>query len=107
MASGPRAYTAEEARDIFLEHLQVMAGYWATQEGSKRDVCMGLVFSVLTAIDGCAGGVPFSLDLVTCTHPDDKAFRQGEGENWIEAGTILNENELLHETWSMQYDNKE
>ncbi len=103
----PRAYTADEARDIFLRHLQVMAKYWSMQEGSRHNICDGLVFSVLTAIDGCAGGVPFSLDLSTSVHEDDKEFHKSEGENWIEPDTVINENGLLHEVWAMKYHSKE
>jgi hypothetical protein len=56
---------------------------------------MGLVHSMLARLDGSAGGP--TLNLVARPHPDDKAYHQSLGEDWIEDGTVLNADVLLHE----------
>lgn len=97
-----KSYTKEELRTEFIDHLKVMAKYWAnvqTDEGpnSILERCEGLAFSILVAIDGCAGGFPCSLDLVARPHPDDKCYNIENGDRWIEDGTILNDDCHLHD----------
>lgn len=99
----PRAYTADEVRDMLLERLVAVARYWADlpetdratgRTFTLRDRCEGVLFSVLVTLDGESIGLP-GFDLVPTPHPDDKAYHQSQGENWIELGTVISD--TLHE----------
>lgn len=98
----PRAYTADEVRDMLLDHIRASARYWAelpdfdkaTGRGiTVQDRCEGVAFSILSTLDGCSYLPAF--DLAACPHEDDKAYHQSEGENWIEPGTTISD--MLHE----------
>jgi hypothetical protein len=91
---GPRAYTAEEVRDMLLENFRHTAKYWADlpdvdkATGTKKtilDRCDGVVFSILAALDGCGMTLP-AIDLKLAPHPEDKEFLREEGSNWFEPG---------------------
>jgi hypothetical protein len=71
--------TPEALRDELLNVFRTYASYWATQPNihpvtgdvlTVRDRCDGLVFSILTNLDGC-GQLP-AFDLVARVHPDDE-----------------------------------
>lgn len=95
--SKPRAYTVEEARTRYLKHVRHLAEYWSqVPNKTPLEMCEGVVFSMLVVFDGGSGGHP-AIDLVLRPHPDDKAFLQGEGENWTEDGTVINADDQLHE----------
>ena len=64
---------------------------------STRERLDGLLFSFLVTIDGSSGGFPVGLDLTCRPHPNNKSFYQSEGEDWIEDGTVLNSDVMLHE----------
>lgn len=38
-----------------------------------------------------------ALDLVLNPHPDDKAYRQADGENWYKPGQVINDDCALHD----------
>ena len=94
----PRAYTQAEVTRKFLGHIQRLAVYWADKGVSKADACDGLVFSIMSMLDGCALVIPgFTLT----ADPADSAYKnycQSVGENWVESGTKLEP--MLHEQWS-------
>lgn len=95
--SEPRAYTAEEVTDIFLEHLRRTARYWAgLPEQTPLQKCEGVVFSILAMLDGDAMGLP-AIDLVLHPHEEDKEFHRSQGSNWFEPGMAFNANVALHE----------
>lgn len=101
--SAPRAYTAEEVRDMILQHSVAMARYWASLPDVDRATgrpmtvqsrCEGVVFSMLTMLDGYTMALPgFALKLVP--HEEDKAFAIEQGENWFEPGMEIED--ALHE----------
>jgi hypothetical protein len=93
----PRAYTADEVRLDFLDHVRCMTRYWDTVQngGSQLKRLEGLAFSILTAIDGCSG-VP-GFDLVVRPHEDDKAYHIAEGQNYYEDGMVINSDSMMHE----------
>ena len=96
----PRAYTPEELREMVLYHMRTLARYWANlPDQTPLERCEGVAFSILTMIDGSAGGVTFALTLVADCDPGDKQFRIDEGENWVEPGTDLNSDCMLHEVF--------
>lgn len=90
-----REYTKEEVREMVLWHMRNLARYWARQEGTPLDKCEGVVFSVLSMLDGSTGLPAF--DLVARTHPDYKGFQIAEGENYIPDGLVINDDCQLHE----------
>lgn len=107
----PRAYTVEEMRNMVIEHLAMMARYWATANlgrpefkehlASKGEILYrleGLVFSFLVMLDGGSGDMP-AFDLSPSPHEDDEDFHRKNGENWWPSGEIVNECQL-HDLWS-------
>jgi hypothetical protein len=103
MSDEPRAYTAEEVRDMLLSHVRAVAQYWANLPESDpatgkshtiADRCEGVAFSILSMLDGCSMGLP-AITLKLDPHEDDQAFLQSEGENWFEPGMELSF--MLHE----------
>lgn len=79
----PRAYTEDEIRRQFLDHVWVTALYWsrANGGGDALDRITGFAHSMLAAIDGAAASLP-AFKLVPDPHPDDKQFHIDEGENY-------------------------
>lgn len=94
----PPAYTKEEMRDMFMQHVRFMAQYWATTvtTGTLQERIEGFAHSLLKTIDGCAGGFPCAIDLVLRPHPDDKAFHIREGDKWVQDGMVVNDDCHLH-----------
>jgi hypothetical protein len=93
------ARSPEDIRADFIAQCKVMVNYWdndsRTPDTSAK--LSGLLHSILVIIDGSSGGFPVGLDLVCRPHPDDKAYLQSEDEDWIEDGTVLNADVMLHE----------
>lgn len=88
--SEPRELTRDEVKQQFIEHARHLVDYWSTidlqrgpltPEQNIRERVEGAMFSLLAAIDGCAGGLPAFM-LVPMPHPSDKEYYQKEGSNW-------------------------
>lgn len=98
MTTTPRAYTEDELRDQFIDHVRDIATYWGSEERregiTSTERCFGTVHSILALLDGCAIGFP-GIDLVLEPHESDKEYHINLGENWIEPGTRLSYN-LCH-----------
>ena len=99
MMSEPRAYTSKEMRDDFLGSLRMLCSYWASvgKDQSPKELCESLIQSVFCLVDGGSSGP--SMDLVCRPHPDDKPAAIENDENWIEDGTVINAEDMLHELW--------
>jgi hypothetical protein len=95
--SEPREKTKEEVVTEFLEHMQGMVRYWDRLDKSPRDKLEGLLFSMLTTIDGCSAGM-CGLSLTPSFHPDDPEFLKGEGEDWYPT-CVINDEVHLHELY--------
>lgn len=94
----PRAKTAEEMRNAFLQQIAGLARYWASLPNkTKAEAVDGVVFSILVLLDGGSGGMP-AHNVIPAPHPEDKDFHISEGENWVPAGVVINECQL-HELW--------
>jgi hypothetical protein len=82
--NGPRPYTPEEQREMFLDHLKAMARYWAGANLPCNNTLLerleGFAFSVCSMLDGCSELPAF--DVTPCPHPTDKNFHIENGENW-------------------------
>lgn len=91
-------HTKEEMRQMFLDQLQSIASYWSQLGGiTPREMCNGVVFSILNVFDGCSGGFPAAIDLALAPHPEDKEYCISNGENWVEPGQVINDDVMLHE----------
>jgi hypothetical protein len=92
-----RAYTKEEMCKMFLDQCKSNIDYWSKQEDlSTKEMCEGLVHSIFCIIDGSTA-FPSAINLVLDPHPDDKDYYISEGENWVEAGQVINDEIMLHE----------
>lgn len=97
--SPPRPWTTEEMKDRFMRLLIAAADEWARYPGkTPKERCRGLAFSILATIDGDSIEMP-PIDLVLRPHEEDKDYHQELGENWIEDGTVINADAVLHEEW--------
>lgn len=101
----PRAYTPEEVRQHFLDHICRMISYWNGEDGSNvpkdyssRERLEGLAHSILVMIDGRSGNMP-AFDISPSPHPDDKEYLKKNGENWYEPGEVMN-NCQLHDQYN-------
>jgi len=102
-----RQYTQEEMREMFLEHLVVIAKYWIREARAvtAEDKVAGAIFSVLSMLDGCSIGAP-AFVIYPAPHPEDQAYHQEEGENWWQPEPTVPEgvkdihgDHMLHEMW--------
>ena len=95
----PRAYTPEEARELFFRHLDGLARYWANETRGPTELgrMEGLVFSILVMFDGCTMGMP-AMDIHLSPHPNDQEYHRKNGENWFEPGQVINDCSL-HDEW--------
>ena len=74
----PRAQTAAELRDRFMDTVRANVDYWASaqvQRDTVQERLSGLAHSLLCMIDGSNMGLP-AFDLAASPHPDDKAYHQ-------------------------------
>lgn len=94
-----KAQSPDDLRDRFLNELRGLVAYWdGLPNLTSKQKLDGLAFSVLGLLDGCTPDFP-AVDLVMRPHPDDKAYSQERGEDWVEDGTTINEDAMLHELW--------
>ncbi len=94
----PRAWTAEEARKMFLAHLQGCAEYWAKLPNkTPLERTEGVLFSMLVCIDGGTMPLP-GMDIVLRPHEEDERFNRVElGHNWFVDGMVINDCQLHEE----------
>ena len=91
-----RPHTQEEMVKLFLYHLDHTAEYWAKVniDDEVRKIIdknyagnethyrtAGVVFSILSMIDGCAGDLP-AFAIVPQPHPEDEQYHKDQGENY-------------------------
>lgn len=94
-----RAFTPEELRSNVLDHIRLMVEYWATLPSLDiHSRCDGVAFSILTMIDGSADQPPMAL--VALSSDEDKQYSVQKGENWVEHGTVINDDVMLHEEYN-------
>lgn len=92
-----RAYTQQEAKEVFLNHVRCMIRYWRDEEGtSTEDKLSGLAFSILSLIDGSTLSLP-AMDLVLRPHESDQQYCAAQGENWWVDGMVVNGSPLHEE----------
>lgn len=103
--SKPRAWTADEVRDMLIEKFRELADYWAETDLTRKEFelntpeeiaayrCHGVAFSILSTLDGCSDLPGF--DLIPTPHPSDKAYHMASGENYFDPKMRLST--TLHE----------
>ena len=98
----PREYNEDEVRAQFLRHVNELVRYWEN-EARKPDSLSkleGLAFSIMSAIDGCAGDLPKYV-LAPDPHPEDKEYNKSQRENYFpenhESGVKCDISGGLHE----------
>lgn len=72
--------TTDESRYLFLKHMASIVDFWEKQSTnpSLREKLEGVLFSVLSALDGCAAGLPGYL-VIPNPSPEDKKYAIQEG----------------------------
>lgn len=94
------AYTADEVGEMLMDQLRGIALYWATHapEYSHEERCIGVIHSVLVALEGNSGGLDTGFDLVARPNPSDKHYNIENGANYFEDGTVAESwgHELLY-----------
>lgn len=85
-------------REMFLHQCRDTAWFWSHVENrTPREMCDGVVFSILNIIDGMSGGFPCAINLQMEPHPDDKKYCMEMEEQWVEPGQVINNDVMLHE----------
>ncbi|MGR2824193.1 hypothetical protein FY048_01420 [Acinetobacter sp. 1124_18A] len=95
----------EVIREELLENFRNLARYWAQSEGSDLEKCEGLVHSILTTFDGLS--VFPAIDLVVRPHPEDKQYFIDNGCDYIEDGTVINDDLVLNDLFFRKAESKE
>lgn len=96
-----KAYTAEEAREIFLGQIRRYISFWSRQkEWNEKEKLEGVADSILSIIDGVTG-IP-GFNLVISTGENDKQYHIDIDEDYYENGMIINEGLYLHEAFNQK-----
>lgn len=86
-----KAKSAEEVRNELLAAIRRTAAGWAAvPDKTPAERCDGLAFSLLTIFDGETLGLP-AFDISPAPHEDDKQYHIDLGEDWYEAGMVIND----------------
>lgn len=102
-----KAYTKEEVREMFLNHLHGLVDYWdKVDTRNSREKMEGLMHSILVTFDGESIEFP-ALDIVLRPHPDDKDYNIGHLEQWFEDGMCINDDVHLHDLWYRNPENSQ
>ncbi|MCP4393201.1 MAG: hypothetical protein GY804_02885 [Alphaproteobacteria bacterium] len=99
----PNKISKEDVREVFLDHLRHLVDYWDKEHQTPitRDKLSGMAFSILSFIDGCCD-LP-QIDLVYNPDPEYKQDCIDEGLDYIERGTVINDDCMLHELFYKTY----
>lgn len=93
----PRAYTVEECRNMFIDHIKGIVRYWEREaKNGNPHAISGVAHSILVTIDGGSGYHP-ALKLLTDPHPNDEQYHKELGENWYPAGADITHGVQLHD----------
>lgn len=86
-----RAYTAEEAREQFMDQVRHLVRHWERESRAPtaKEKLEGLAFSIMNIFDGTSGLPAF--DIVCAPHPDDKQYHIDEGSKYFMPGMVINE----------------
>lgn len=81
--SKPREYTKDEVKEKLIKHLCGVLEYWYNEieTNDTRDKMEGLLFSILSTLDGSSMDIP-GFKLIPSIDPTDKDFHIKMGENW-------------------------
>lgn len=72
-----RELREEEVQELFLSHVKGLIEYWGDGlDKNAKDKLDGLAFSILTAIDGCAGDLPGFILSPVCSEEDIEFYKE-------------------------------
>lgn len=107
----PRAYTAEEGRAMFFEHISGIYSYWrdidlppgwnAKGQSETEYRMEGFLFSLFVLFDGGSGFMP-GFNIFPAPHEDDEEYRRSQGENWWSPTEPINDNVSMHDSFNWQ-----
>lgn len=78
-----RAYTEEETRELFLEHVRDLVDYWNAQKVDRKEAIEGIAFSILTVLDGSTIALPGFRVSPICPEEDVKYYKKS-GKNYYD-----------------------
>lgn len=91
LTSTNRAMTAEEIAEWLVSEIRSNVVYCAKEHpNDSLRACELTAFSILTMLDGARPGIP-SFKLTPNVDEEWVRDQQEAGENWIEPGTVINE----------------
>ncbi len=103
MTAKPRAFTSDEVRDQFLDHMRLLVHDCASHpRATLKESLEGLMFSVLVMLDGESGGMP-PYHVIPCASHIAKQNAIVDGENYyrpfeLPEGTVdVHDGQMLHE----------
>lgn len=107
-SDNPRPYTDEEVLTMLINKLRTLSTYWAEIENSKlttQERLDGLLFSILSALDGSSYDLPGFKLLIDLPKED----RIPDGEKYFKHGQWVNKDCPLHEflVWIEFKENKD
>lgn len=99
----PRAYTAKEMQNMFLDQLKAIKKDCikeVTIRGRKswEEAIDLAIFSTLVIFDGESGSLP-AMDLIPTPHPDDKQYCITSEENYWPQNVNIADG-TLHDQWT-------
>lgn len=99
----PRPHTAEECRELLLDHLDDLVWWWLEESraDSAADKMFGLVHSILATIDGENGSMPVLAGTPAPVQGDTK-HQQDRGENWWPDDLYNLSDGSLHDRWAQR-----
>lgn len=78
-----KAYTEQETRDMFLDHVRDLVEYWDNTQADKTKALEGLAFSIMTLLDGEVIDVPGFRVSPICDK-EDKEYYESKGEKYFD-----------------------
>ena len=92
----PRAYTPEECREMFLDHVRGIVKFWKEDlRNSREEALEGVAFSIMVLLDG--GTELPGFKVIPNPHPDDKDYHILHKENYWPDDCDIRRDYALHE----------
>jgi len=87
-----RAITASELKLEFINTIRSLCEHWATVDDlATIDRVEGVATGILSLLNGVNASM-CGFDIVARPHHSDKEYSIERGENWVEDGTVINNN---------------
>lgn len=94
-----RALSKEELREQVMQHIRSVVDKAATQAGlTEQERCDVVAIAILGLLDGAYVNLP-GFDIVARPHPDDMPYDIANGNDYIQDGTVINDDCQLRELY--------